>query len=140
GHTGNVGSGTTTAPSAKLDVNGDVKISGNLDTGGLVNGSDQRLKSNIVPLTNVLEKIQQMHGVSFEWNATYASLGYSAEGRQIGVLAQEAQRVFPELVKKWGSHDYLGLDYSRLSAVLVEAVKELAAHNEALSQRVQALE
>jgi hypothetical protein len=137
--TGNVGIGTTT-PAAKLDVAGDVRITGNLTIGGQINGSDQRLKSNIVPLTNVLEKIQQIHGVSFDWNATYASLGYSTEGRQIGVLAQEVQRVFPELVTKWGNHNYLGLDYSRLTAVLVEAVKELAAHNEALSQRVQALE
>lgn len=140
GNTGNVGIGTTTAPSARLDVTGNVNITGDLALGGQMSGSDQRLKSNIVPLTNVLEKIQQIHGVSFDWNATYASLGYSTERRQIGVLAQEVQRVFPELVTKWGTHDYLGLDYSRLSAVLVEAVKELAAHNEALSQRVQALE
>jgi hypothetical protein len=60
--------------------------------------SDARLKTNVLPLGNVLDKLQQVRGVSFEWNDQYRALGGSSERREIGVLAQEVEQVFPELV------------------------------------------
>jgi len=55
------------------------------------------------------------------------------------VIAQEVEAVFPELVTQ-SDNGYKTVDYDRLTAVLIEAVKELRAENQALKQRVKALE
>lgn len=105
--------------------------------------SDQMYKTNVATLTDVLQKLDQIRGVSFEWNDLYKASHYGApETRQIGMIAQEIQAVFPELVEEVTLHDrtFLGLDYQRFTAVLVQALKELKAINEALSDRVKALE
>jgi hypothetical protein len=101
--------------------------------------SDARLKTNLLPLGNVLDKLQQVRGVSFEWNDQYRALGGSSERREIGVLAQEVEQVFPELVSV-GEGDYKRVDYDRITAVLIEAVKELRKENDALKMRTEALE
>lgn len=59
--------------------------------------------------------------------------------RQVGVLARDVEAVFPELVGT-STGVYKGVEYSRLTAVLVEAVKELKAENEALKRRIELLE
>lgn len=105
--------------------------------------SDQMYKTNVATLTDVLQKLDQIRGVSFEWNDLYKASHYGApETRQIGMIAQEIQAVFPELVEEVTLHDrtFLGLDYQRFTAVLVQALKELKTMNESLSDRVNALE
>ena len=90
--------------------------------------SDERLKENIVPLEGALDKVKALRGVSFTWKelslADKKSI-HSHEGTDIGVIAQDVQAQFPELVNKRG-HGYLSVDYQKLSAVLIEAVKELS--------------
>jgi hypothetical protein len=86
--------------------------------------SDSRLKKNVKKLSDVLEKLEKIRGVSFEWNELYKSLGRSTDRREIGVIAQEVEAVFPELVTTWGEENYRAVDYGRLTAVLIEAVKE----------------
>lgn len=130
---GNVGIGTTN-PTYKLDVAGAAHAS------SFPNSSDVRLKTNITPLTNVLDKLEQIHAISFEWNELYESLGRSTGHREIGVTAQEVDAVFPELVTSWGNEGYKAVDYGRLTGVLIEAAKELKAENEALKRRIEALE
>ena len=130
---GNVGIGTQT-PAFKLDVAG-VAHATSFST-----SSDDRLKCGIGPLEGVLEKLREIRGVSFEWNEKFASLGRSSGKRELGVLAREVSAVFPELVTKWGDENYLAVDYGRLTAVLVEAIKELVDQNEALAKRLDALE
>ncbi len=111
--------------------------------------SDERLKSRVVPLTNVLERLRGLQAVSFEWNDRYEAMGYhrTPGERTIGLTAQEVERAFPELVTTWGEHGYKGVDYSRLTTVLVEAVKEqqaqiraLQSQNDTLKKRVEKLE
>jgi len=114
---GNVGIGT--APSYKLDVAGQAHAS------TFLSSSDIRLKKNFQPLTNVLEKIEKIRGVSFDWNETYEKMGRSTGHREIGVITQEVEKAFPELITTWGDEKYRAVDYGRLSAVLIEAVKEL---------------
>jgi hypothetical protein len=122
---GNVGIGTT-SPQYKLDVAGTIR-------GSNVSLSDQRLKQNIQPLENALAKVEQLRGVSFEWkNAAQDS------GTQIGVIAQEVETVLPELVST-DSEGYKSVAYGQLTAVLVEAVKELKAENAALRAETQAV-
>jgi hypothetical protein len=124
-------------PSGNVDVMGTVQASTVAIT------SDIRLKTNITPLTNVLEKLTQLRGVSFEWNDEYKALGRGTGRREIGVIAQDVEAVFPELVTTWGE-GYKAVDYGKLSGVLIEALKELQANSEAQlatkEARVAALE
>jgi hypothetical protein len=119
---------------------------GTLDVVGLVHASsfptssDERFKMNVTPLTDALEKIDSIQGVAFDWNELYESLGRSTGRREIGVIAQEVEKVFPELVSTWHEEGYRAVDYGRLTAVLVEAIKELKAKNESLERRIEALE
>jgi hypothetical protein len=95
--------------------------------------SDQRLKENVVPIDGALAKVGAMRGVYYDWIDKA-----KGSARQIGVIAQEVQAACPELVD--ASDAYLTVDYARIAAVLIEAVKDLTARNAALDARVAALE
>ncbi len=129
---GNVGIGTT-APGFKLDVAGVIRADN-------VSPSDARLKTNVASLSNVLERLEQIRGVSFEWNEQSESLGHTRGQRDIGVIAQEVEAMFPELVHTSSTDGYKAVDYSRLTPVLIEAIKELKGENDALKKRIEALE
>jgi len=100
----------------KLETTG----SGITVTGTVTETSDIALKSNIEPLNNALEKIKQITGYKYNLN-TQASMG---------VIAQDVEKVLPELVH--GFEGEKSLQYSGLIGVLVEAVKELSAKVAAL--------
>ena len=83
--------------------------------------SDERLKSDITTLKSSLEKVLQMRGVSYTRNDNVEG------GEQIGVIAQEVEKFYPQVVLT--ANDEQGtksVDYGRLTAVLIEAVKELS--------------
>ena len=95
--------------------------------------SDERLKENIVPLTVALDKVKALRGVSFNWkelNEEEKSTVHSHEGHDIGVIAQEIQAQYPELVTE-RENGYLAVDYVKLTAVLLQSIKELDAKVEA---------
>jgi len=115
---GDVGIGTP-SPGYKLDV------AGSCHATSFPTSSDERLKTNVQQLTGVLDKIDRIRGVAFDWNSTYEAMGRSTGHREIGVIAQEVEAQFPELVTTWGDENYRAVDYGRLTAVLIEAVKEL---------------
>jgi Chaperone of endosialidase/Head domain of trimeric autotransporter adhesin len=115
----------TPSPVFQLDVAGAAHAS------SFPTSSDARLKMNVAQLTNVLDKIEKIRGVSFDWNGLYQSLGRSTGHREMGVVAQEVEAVFPELVTRWGEAGYRAVDYGRLTAALIEAVKELRAEKDA---------
>jgi len=101
-------------------------------------GSDINLKTNIRPFENPLEKITQINGVYYEWKPEfYESLGVSS-GKQIGVIAQDVEKVLPELVHE-GPDGYKSVDYSKLTAVLIEAIKEQQKQIEELQKEVELL-
>jgi hypothetical protein len=150
---GRVGIGDYSSPSgvsAKLDVAGDVRIdslsgsTSNVDVQANPNGilikkmSDLRLKSNISQITGALDKIEQIRGISFEWNEAAQRLGYSTGHKDIGVIAQEVEAVLPELVTT-SKDGYKAVNYSNLTAVLIEAVKELKTDNIELRGQIEAL-
>ena len=81
--------------------------------------SDSRLKKNIVPLDGALEQIDHIRGVYHNWNDARQS-----KDRQIGVIAQEMQSVYPELVQL-GGNGFLSVNYPKLTAVLLQSIKEL---------------
>lgn len=98
--------------------------------------SDARLKANVLPLAPVMAKVRQLRGVSFEWNSTAETFGRTEGKREIGVIAQDVEAVFPELVTPLGDTGYRGVDYTKLSAILVEAFKEISADNEIMIARL----
>jgi hypothetical protein len=82
--------------------------------------SDLRLKKNIITLDNTVEKLDMIRGVYHDWNDE------RLVDRQIGVIAQEIQAVYPELVQE-GENGYLSVNYPKLTAVLLQSMKELKA-------------
>jgi hypothetical protein len=123
---GSLGLGTN-SPDYKLDVNGVIR-------GTNVAPSDIRWKENVQPIGNGLELIGQLRGVSYEW--VDKSKG---TGRQIGVIAQEVEKVFPEVVHT-DSKGYKSVEYDKLIAPLIQAVNELKTQNEQMKKRISNLE
>lgn len=91
--------------------------------------SDERYKKNIVPLKNVLPDIMKLQGVKYNWRAAEFPDMHFDEGREIGIIAQELEKIFPEIVNT-NKEGYKSVDYGKLSPILIEAVKELNAKNE----------
>lgn len=136
---GKVGIGTGT-PGYALDVNGTIHYT------TLTASSDLRLKKRITPLVGVVGLLQQIQPVRFEWNERINSVrsGYELHKPQIGLLAQEVQRVLPELVTSWALDammpDALSVSYERLVPVLVQAIREQQSTIDGLQGRIQTLE
>ena len=118
-----------------VDKDGNVGAVGKIPT-----SSDLRLKTSIEPLNDVLTRLEKIRAVYFEWNDVYRSLGGCSDRREIGLIAQEVEAVFPEAVMNWGDKGYLGIDYGRFSSILVEAVKELNSIIKGLNERIEHLE
>ncbi len=101
-------------------------------------GSDIRLKKNIGNFNNALSKVNELRGVTFEWRKNeFPEKGFNSE-QQIGMIAQEVEKVLPELVKE-GPGGYKSIDYSKMSAVLVEAIKEQQKQIDELRKEIEAL-
>lgn len=119
---GNVGIGTT-APSVKFEVAGDATISGKFNSNGIQESSDIRFKKNINTLQNSLENVLKLEGVSYNWKVEdFPSKNFS-DRTEIGVIAQEVEKVYPELVST-DANGYKAVQYSHLVPVLIEAIKE----------------
>jgi hypothetical protein len=128
--TGKVGFGDTT-PDYGLDVVADINSDDCFREAGVqVAGtcaSDERLKHNINSLNGSLDKVMKLRPVSFEWNEDVENLGGTfryVPGRQVGLIAQEVQNVFPNLVKE--KNGYLSIAYNlELQMVAINAIQEL---------------
>jgi len=106
-----------------------VVIYGNFRAIASSSSSDGRWKKNIRPLELSLDKIANLKGVSYEWKIDeYPDFGLM-EGKQIGLVAQDVEKEIPELVSE-DKDGYKAVSYTKLTAVLVEAVKELKIENE----------
>ena len=81
--------------------------------------SDQRLKNNITPIPNALDKVLSISGNTFDWNEKSEK-----EGNDVGVVAQEILEVLPEAVAI-RDNGYLAVRYEKLVPLLIEAIKEL---------------
>ncbi|WP_342221500.1 tail fiber domain-containing protein [Candidatus Fukatsuia endosymbiont of Tuberolachnus salignus] len=84
--------------------------------------SDRRIKTNIKPLGPVLDKIQRLQGIYYDWSDHARTKDYLKEP-QIGLIADELQASFPELVA-CDQDNFKYVDYGRFTAVLLEAVKQ----------------
>jgi hypothetical protein len=107
---GNLLVGTTSDNGERLYVSGAIRA-----TSTITANSDIRLKSNITKIENALEKVGQISG--YTYNTTYD------DKRHGGVIAQEMEKVFPEIVNT-GNDGLMGVEYGNISALLIEAIKE----------------
>ncbi|MBW1298307.1 tail fiber domain-containing protein [Aquimarina litoralis] len=131
---GNVGVGTTTPETTyALNVNGDLNYTGNL-----TNISDRRYKKNIEALPNSLDKILKTEGVQYEMRKEDFPNMKFAEGTQYGVIAQDIEKIFPNLVST-NDQGYKSVNYTGLIPVLVEALKEQQQQIEQQQAEITAL-
>jgi hypothetical protein len=131
---GNVGIGTN-APTAKLSVNG----TANNTTGAWGVFSDSRVKKVIADFTDGLNVIKQIRTIKFNYNE---NAPFKAEGEQIGVVAQELEKVAPYMVSKKAMgyiKDLREVNNQAYPFLLINAVKELAAENEELKAQLSAV-
>lgn len=132
----------TDLPSPLGDLTGSWKYNGTpLD---LLHGhSDKTLKKNILPLSNCLTKILNLQGVSFEWDKEVSSYVGREKNSDIGLIAQDVEKVFPELVFETEVLDLeykvKNVNYDKFIAVLIEAIKEQQEQIDALKETVKKL-
>jgi len=86
------------------------------------------LKKNIINISGALDKILAMQGVGYEWIDPVKF----EKGRQIGFIAQDVEKVVPELISK-SSDGFYTMKYAEVNALLVEAVKEQQKQIETLN-------
>jgi hypothetical protein len=113
----------------RLTIGGDLHLSGDvLAFSSTV--SDERLKDDVAEIKGALDKVRAMRGVDYVWNK-----GSRKGQKDIGVIAQEVEQVIPEIVREHkfevGEFEgdetkYKTVDYEKLAAVLIEAIKELS--------------
>ena len=120
----------------RLTSNGTLDVDGDIVSQSNTISSDAKFKDNVNTLDNALSTVLALRGVSFTWNEKTKRNGKD----DIGLIAQEVQRVLPELVLEantLGTEDqtHLTVDYAKTVAVLIEAVKELSAKVEALENK-----
>lgn len=112
----------------QLDVNGNVVAYS-------TTVSDERLKDNVETITNPLDTVAALRGVTFEWNK-----GHRKGQKDIGVIAQEVQRVLPELIVEAkdsliDGEDYLTVSYGQMAGLFIECFKEIIDRLEALESK-----
>jgi hypothetical protein len=115
--------------------------------------SDARLKTNVAVITSALDKVNSLRGVTFDWDQEKASEleFHPRKDRDVGVIAQDVQAVLPEAVRNapfdWdintdssrSGENYLTVQYEKLTALLIEAVKELKTEVDTLKAEIASL-
>ena len=118
-----------------LSVSGSIEASGNITAFA---SSDERLKENITTIPDSLEKVKNLRGILFNWKDGYTPKVHPyGTNRDIGVIAQEIQKVLPEVVKENVHNKFLGVKYEKLTPLLLEAIKELSDKIENLENKLK---
>ena len=127
---------STTKTSGALIVTGGVGVSGDVNVGGDVvayASSDERLKDNIELISNPIEKVQSLKGVTWSWNDLASETQKLTPS--VGVIAQDVEKVLPQLVHD-RDNGFKGVDYAKLTGLLIEAIKEQQKQIEELKSKL----
>jgi len=120
-------------PILTVNASGTVTIDDTLHVTGDViayYSSDERLKDNVKPIENAIDKIRMISGYEFDWNSSSKN-----EGHDIGVIAQEVEKILPEVVTT-RSNGYKAVRYEKLTALLIQSNKELIEKVEELEKKL----
>lgn len=148
----NIGMGTQGSSAYRLDVSGKVRAT------SFTTISDKRLKTDVRPITNALDKISRLNGVFYKYNFSFPKYSdknttgtvkektmgnepniVSSNEQRLGFLAQDVQKVYPELVVE-DEKGFLGVNYMDLIPVLTEAIKEQQTEIKELREKIAVLE
>ena len=112
---------------AQLNTDGSIKATGQIEGDSFNAVSDRRLKSNVTTMGSILDKIQQLNPVEYEWKKNGK--------RDCGFIAQDYYRVFPDLkppdlqgeepTDEEGNPKYYSMDYGKITCFLTKAIQEL---------------
>ena len=143
---GNVGIANT-APANKLWVQGGISATGDITS----SASDERLKENRNPISNAVEKVLKLKGITYDWIDNISEVTgteWNHTEKQAGLIAQDVQKVLPEAVsiapfdkdgegKSVSGKDYLTIDYARVVPLLVNAIKEQQEQIDVLKEELK---
>jgi hypothetical protein len=107
---------------AASGVGGEIRATGDIVA---FYSSDERLKSNIQPIGDALDKVNQISGNVYDWKEGFENI-HSHTGTDIGVIAQEIEKVLPQAVID-RENGYKAVNYEKIVPLLIEAIKELSA-------------
>lgn len=134
---------TDNIESLQIDSNGNVKVTG----GSVGTVSDQRIKENVVGLTNMIAKVNQLNPVSFDWKDPIRNTDPErTSNTDFGFIAQEVEAIFPDVIYTGPEttdampDNLKHLSYSSLIPILTKAIQEQQIMIEDLEQRLAALE
>ena len=113
---GSLGIGTTAS-----GTSGEIRATGDITA---FYSSDIRLKENIQPIQNALEKIESISGNTYDWKEGYDEI-HSHKGNDVGVIAQEIESILPQIVTN-RDNGYKAVQYEKIVPLLIEAIKELS--------------
>jgi hypothetical protein len=123
--------GTSTDQGYLLFVNGNAA-----GTSGFANVSDGRLKKDIVPIENALNKVNKLNGVSFNWDKDSRTDLTLDDNNHLGLIAQDVEKILPQVVSTGDDElQTKTITYSDIVPVLIEAIKELSKEIEILKQK-----
>lgn len=128
-----LGSGGNIINGTQTFILGDVEATGKIKALDFVKSSDARLKQDITEIKYPLTKLEQIRGVTFTWKSSLST--------DVGVIAQEVEKVLPEAVSEGPLHDSAGeqrkfVSYDKLIPLLIESVKELKAEVDYLRSKM----
>ena len=133
---------TITALSLDMSESGNAQFLGNISgsqieaSGDVIafSSSDRRLKNNITPIKNPLEKMDKIGGYTFDWNEKQDAY----KGHDVGVIAQEIEDILPELVTTRDT-GYKAVKYDKIVPLLIESIKELQKKVQEIEQNCDCL-
>ncbi|MEO7313528.1 MAG: tail fiber domain-containing protein [Chitinophagaceae bacterium] len=118
--------------------NGNVAVTGTITANGTLLTSDMRYKRNVTTLPHSLQQLVRLRGTAYYFNQQlYPAMNFSP-GKQMGLIAQEVEKVFPELVST-DQDGYKSINYIGLIPVMLESIKEQQKQIDELRKLVQSL-
>ena len=124
--TGTIDTAITMTERFKVDTSGNLSVSADVIAYA---SSDKRLKDNLKPIENSLDKVSKLSGYEFDWNDKQETF----KGHDVGVIAQEVEEVLPEVVQTRDT-GYKAVKYEKIVPLLIEAIKELKEEVEELKK------
>jgi hypothetical protein len=121
-----------------LEVGGTIWANGATISAGATTWSDARYKTDVTLIDNALDDVLRMQGVKYDWNrSAYPQLNFP-EGQQLGVIAQDIEKIIPQVVYT-DPEGYKSVSYEKIVPVLIEAIKDQQKQIESTNQENQQL-